>query len=99
DLARDAEAYPTFSNAIGNLMRQETQTFLEYEIFQGSGSWASALTAPYTFVNEQLATFYGYSGVTGAEFQRVDVDTTKRLGLLTQGAIQAGTTISNFTNP
>lgn len=99
DLSRDAVSYPTFNATIGSLMREETQTFLEYEIFQGSGTWPGALTAPYTFVNEALANFYGIAGVVGEEFRRVDIDTTKRLGLLTQGGVQAGTTVSNFTNP
>jgi hypothetical protein len=99
DLSRDPAQFPTFNASIGSLMREETQRFLEYEIFEGPGTWPGALTAPYTFVNERLANFYGMSGVVGEEFQRVDLDTTKRLGLLTQGAIQTGTTVSNFTNP
>ena len=99
DLARDETEFPTFSPAIGGLMREETHRFLEYEIFQGPGDWPSILTAPYTFVNERLANFYGIPGVVGEEFRKVDVDTTQRLGLLTQGGIQAGTAISNFTNP
>lgn len=99
DLSRDVAQFPTFSANIGSLMREETQRFLEYEIFEGSGTWPGALTAPYTFVNEPLANFYGIANVTGEDFRRVDLDTTKRLGLLTQGGIQAGTTISNFTNP
>ncbi len=99
DLARDAEEFPTFSPTIGALMHEETQTFLDYEIFDGPGTWPAVLTEPYTFVNEALANFYGISGVTGDEFRKVDIDTTHRLGLLTQGSILAGTTISNFTNP
>lgn len=99
DLARDPAQFPTFNATIGALMREETQRFLEYEIFEGSGTWPGALTAPYTFVNEQLANFYGMTGVVGDEFRRVELDTTKRLGLLTQGGIQTGTTVSNFTNP
>lgn len=99
DLARDPELFPTFSPQIGHLMRQETLGFLEYSLFEGPGDWASVLTAPYTFVNQRLAEFYGISGVQGDEFQRVPIDTSRRLGLLTQGALMAGTTISNFTNP
>ena len=37
--------------------------------------------------------------VTGDAFQRVNLDTTQRLGLLTQGGIMAGLTHSNHTNP
>ncbi|AUX29572.1 MULTISPECIES: DUF1592 domain-containing protein [Sorangium] len=99
DLERNAEAFPTFSRTIGSLMREETQRFLEHEIFEGTGSWASILTAPYTFMNERLAAFYGVSGVKGDEFQKVELDTTQRLGLLTQAGVMAGTTHSNNTNP
>ncbi|MGK4008037.1 DUF1592 domain-containing protein [Sorangium sp. So ce1036] len=99
DLERDAETFPTFSRAIGSLMREETQRFLEHEIFEGTGTWPSILTAPYTFVNGPLAEFYGISGVTGDAFQKVPLDTTQRLGLLTQAGVMAGTTHSNLTNP
>lgn len=99
DLTRDAAQYPTFSATIGSLMREETHTFLEYEIFQGPGSWQQALLAPYTFVNETLANYYGIPGVVGDTFQQVNIDTTHRLGLLSQGGIQTGTAITNFTNP
>jgi hypothetical protein len=100
DLSRDAEQFPTFSPTIGGLMRQETHKFLQYEIFEGPGDYVSVLTAPYTFVNETLADFYGIPGVTGSDFRRVDYpNPDQRKGLLTQGAIQTGTTISNFTNP
>ncbi|XXT14574.1 DUF1592 domain-containing protein [Sorangium sp. So ce429] len=99
DLERNAEAFPTFSRQIGALMREETQRFLEHEIFEGAGTWASVLTAPYTFMNGPLAAFYGVSGVTGDEFREVQLDTAQRLGLLTQAGVMAGTTHSNTTNP
>jgi hypothetical protein len=98
-LERDDFFFPTFSSATGALMREETQRFLEYEIFEGSGSWRAALTAPYTFVNGPLATFYGIEGVEGDEFQKVSVDATKRAGLLLQAGMLAGTIHSNTTNP
>ncbi|WP_437984649.1 DUF1592 domain-containing protein [Sorangium sp. So ce117] len=99
DLERDAEAFPTFSRTIGSLMREETQRFLEQEIFEEAGTWPSILTAPYSYMNGPLAAFYGVSGVTGDAFQRVELDTTRRLGLLTQAGVMAGTTHSNMTNP
>lgn len=100
-LERDAALYPTYSAQIGAHMREETQQFLLHEIFdaEGSGTWEGALTAPYTFVNEALAAYYGISGVTGETFQKVDLDTSKRLGLLTQAGMVAGTIHSNTTNP
>lgn len=99
DLERSAEDFPTFSRSIGALMREETQQFLQHEIFEGTGTWPSILTAPYSYMNEPLAKFYGISDVTGDEFRKVELDTTQRLGLLTQGGVMAGTTHSNLTNP
>jgi len=98
-LERDATKFPAYNAQIGSLMRQETQTFLEYQIFDGPGTWPSVFTADYTFVNAQLAAFYGMAGVTGDQFRQVPLDTTKRLGLLTQAGMVAGTIHSNETNP
>lgn len=90
--------FPTFSGRIGGLMRQETQTFLENIVF-GGGSFQEAFTAPYSYMNEELATFYGVTGVSGSAFQKVPLDGVKRAGLLTQGGVVAGPIHSNETNP
>lgn len=115
DLTRDPGQFPTFSAAIGQAMRQETQATLQYEIFENTtqapgspyaaGSWPALLTAPYTFVNQALFNFYGptaFSGttsVTGTALQKVNLNTSQRLGLLTQGGIMTGTATTNLTNP
>lgn len=99
DQARDTELFPTFSPRIGDLQRRETHEFLMKEIFENDGSWRSILTAPYTFVNEELANFYGIPGVQGDEFVKVDLDTRQRLGLLTHASVLTGTTVTNTTNP
>jgi len=99
DQTRDATKYPAFSAQVGSYMRTETETFLDNQIFAEKGSWPSVFTADYTFVNEALAKFYGIAGVTGSAFQKVKLDTSQRRGLLTQGAIMTGTTVTNSTNP
>ncbi len=98
-LERDPDRYPSYDAQVGAAMREEVQTFLAHEIFEGPGTWDAALTAPYTFVNETLAAFYGLDGVTGDAFVRVEHDPTQRLGLLTQAGMLAGTIHSNETNP
>jgi hypothetical protein len=99
DLQRDPALFPAFSSELGAAMREETQRFLEYEIFEGGGTWPSILTAPYTFVNGLLADFYGMAGVTGSEFVQAPLDTSQRLGLLTQAAVMTGTVTTNRSNP
>jgi hypothetical protein len=100
DLTRDPELYPAYSSALGAAMREETHRLIEYEVFEGSGSWAAALTAPYTFANELLADFYGISGVSGDTFVKVNVpDPSRRLGVLLTAGVMAGTTTTNLSNP
>jgi hypothetical protein len=99
-LERDKTLFPTFSGKIGSLMRTETQTFLENEIFGGPGTWPGVFTANYTYVNQELATFYGLTGVTGDTFQKVMLDpSTHRGGLLTQAGVLAGPIHTNNSNP
>lgn len=99
-LERDKTVYTTFSAKIGSLMRTETQTFLEREIFEGAGTWPGVFTANYTYANEELAKFYGLSGVTGDAFQKVMLDpSTHRGGLLTQAGVLAGPVHTNHENP
>ncbi|HEX2871172.1 MAG TPA: DUF1592 domain-containing protein [Polyangiaceae bacterium] len=99
-LERDAALFPKFSSKIGSLLKQETQTFLENEIFDGPGTWPGMFTAKYTYVNQELAAFYGLTGVTGDAFQKVALDpSTHRGGLLTQAGVMAGPIHSNNANP
>jgi hypothetical protein len=99
DLERDRMLYPSYTPAVASLMQQETERLLEYEIFEGGGTWPSALTAPYTFVNAALAGYYGLPGVQGTSFQKVALDTTRRLGFVTHASVLTGTTPSDNTNP
>jgi hypothetical protein len=90
--------YGGFTQEIGHLMRQETQTFLQDQVFNG-GTWRAVFTAPHTFVNETLAQYYGIPGVTGTEFRKVMLDGTKRAGLMTQAGMLAGPIHSDPNNP
>jgi len=99
-LERDKTLYPKFSSKVGSLLRTETQTFLENEIFTSNGSWPGVFTAQHTYVNQELAAFYGISGVSGEAFQKVALDpATHRGGLLTQAGVVAGPIHSNNANP
>jgi hypothetical protein len=99
NIERDREVYPSFQPGMGALFRQETERFLDYVIWEDAGDLATIFTAPYTFVNEELATFYGIPDVTGDAFVQAPVDTTKRSGLLTQASILTLTTPGNRSNP
>jgi hypothetical protein len=72
---------------------------LDDVIWNGAGDLATIFGAPYTFVNATLASFYGIAGVTGDTFQKVALDTTQRLGILTQASLLTLTTPGTRTDP
>jgi hypothetical protein len=57
------------------------------------------LTANHTFVNERLAKHYGIPHVYGSHFRRVDLDDSRRRGLLGQGSILTLTSYGTRTSP
>jgi hypothetical protein len=112
-LTRSPTLFPTWASSVGVDMRSEVQRVLQYEIFENTsqsappyaaGSWPAVLTAPYTFVNQNLFKFYGPSAfasgttVTGTALTKVSLNPDQRLGLLTLGGIMAGLTTTDLTN-
>jgi len=98
-LDRPTDLFPTFNRSLGPLFRQETERFIDNVVWEGAGDFATLFNASYTFVNGPLATFYGLPGVTGNDFQKVERDPTKRLGILTQASILASTNPGSRNNP
>jgi hypothetical protein len=56
-------------------------------------------TADYTFVNERLARHYGFPGVSGSQFRRVQYPDATRRGILGQGSMLVLTSLANRTSP
>jgi hypothetical protein len=98
--AKDKTLFPKWNATlgIGRLLRQETETFIQ-NVLANEGTIEALLRAPYTYLNKELATFYGVTGPTGPAFQKVMVDPTKRGGFLTQGAFLAGHGSFNRSSP
>jgi hypothetical protein len=99
---KDAGVFPAFTPAVAGLLRTEAETFMDHVVWEGEGTLAALLTAPYTFVNGPLAQYYGMTGdaiPTGPDFVRVDVDPTRRAGFLTQGGLVALLSKANQTSP
>ena len=66
-------------------MQGETEHFFD-DIVRNNRSIMDFLDADYTFVDERLAKLYGIPGVTGDEFQRVQVDKSRRGGIFTHAS-------------
>ncbi len=101
-LTKDTSVYPAYNAGLRPLWEEEIQTFIEDVILRGDGSLETLLTADYSFMNEELANFYGddvLDPVTGTELQRVQLDPTRRAGFLTSAALMATHANLNQSSP
>ena len=95
----DPYLYPDYHQQLGRAMQRETE-LLFYDLVRNDGSVMKLFTADYTFVNERLAKHYGYAGVAGEEFQRIDYpEDSERRGILGHGSILTLTSVPARTSP
>lgn len=97
-LEKDDTVFPTYRPELRQLWRQETHSLLENVIFDQDAGTELLLTAPFTFVNDQLAAFYGLPPVVGSDFRQVAAG-PHRSGLLTQASILASQAKANRSEP
>ncbi len=98
EITPDPEKYPQFTAELRNDMKEETKRLFAYVMHEDL-SLLELLDAPYTFVNERLAKHYGLPEVDGTEFQKVSLEGTSRVGLLTQGSVMTMTSNPDRTSP
>jgi hypothetical protein len=89
----DRKAFPRFNANLREAMAQEPVAFF-HEVMQRDHSALEFLHASFTMSNERLAKHYGFSGVTGEQFRRVElpeklISDQGRGGLLTQAGLLA----------
>ena len=101
-VTKDTGVYPTFRGSLRPLWKEEIQAFIEHVIMEGDGSLQTLLTADYSFMNEELAAFYGddvLDSVTGSEFRQVQLDPARRAGLLSTAGLMATHANLNQSSP
>lgn len=86
-LERDPNIYADLPDELPDLLREESRAFVASVLNSPTGSLQELFTAPYTFVNAELASHYGLPAPKGNGFQRVDAP--GRSGILTQGMMLA----------
>jgi Protein of unknown function (DUF1592)/Protein of unknown function (DUF1588)/Protein of unknown function (DUF1595)/Protein of unknown function (DUF1585)/Protein of unknown function (DUF1587) len=83
-IQRDPDLFPDFTPETPRAMREEVVRFLDWIFMQGGGV-KDFYTSPVGFANSALAPLYGLTGdFTSETFKQVELDATKRSGLLTQ---------------
>jgi Protein of unknown function (DUF1588)/Protein of unknown function (DUF1592)/Protein of unknown function (DUF1595)/Protein of unknown function (DUF1585) len=89
-----------YDDDLATLATEETSRFIENVVFDGAGTFRALMSEPSTWVNEPLARLYGYPGVTGTAFQKVQLDPSQRAGMFTQSAFLRATSYSlHSTSP
>jgi hypothetical protein len=92
-------SHPAFTAEIDALMRSETEAFLDVVGSSGPGGFAALVSAPYTYLNEPLAAYYGIPGVTGPDLRQVSLSSPPYAGILTQGSFLAANSLVSYTLP
>ncbi|MGK3988896.1 DUF1592 domain-containing protein [Sorangium sp. So ce136] len=89
--SKDMAAYPEYTEAVRQAIEKETAAFVRHLIREGSGSLDEMYTANYSYVNQELASFYGLQAPGGSADQdgmtRVDLTGSNRMGILTLGSV------------
>ncbi|MDF3013568.1 MAG: cellulose-binding domain protein, partial [Cellvibrio sp.] len=98
NLQRDKALYPQFTQAIGAAMKTELETFLNELFLKPGYKMADVFNPGFTFVNGTLASYYGMSGITGTNFQKVTTN-TQRGGVLAMGAVTATLSTATGSHP
>lgn len=80
---------PRFGDGIGAELFQEGKSFSEQTVLGPNGTLRELLTAPYTYGNSHIAALYGDDAIGAVpadtdSWQRIDLEPTRRAGLLTQ---------------
>jgi hypothetical protein len=93
----DPNNYPNFDDNIAAAMRRETELFFN-SLVREDRSVLDLYRANYTYVNDRLARHYGFPGVSGDEYRRVEYPDDTRRGLLGQGSVLVQTSLANRTS-
>lgn len=89
ELMKDATLFPMWNDALKQRLIAETTRLTEHLMFEAKATWSDLLTAGYSFMDEDLARFYGRTGPKGTTFERVDVDPRRAAGVLSHAGILA----------
>ncbi len=94
----DPTLFPDWDDRIKQLAKRETLTFFA-GIMRDDLSVLTLLNAEFTYVNQDLADYYGIRNVRGSQFRKVSLSGSQRAGLLTHASILAVTSNPTRTSP
>ena len=88
-LEREATQFPTYEDQLPFDLRASLEAYIDHVYWSADAKLDTLFGSPRVFINDQLAKVFGVEGVTSSEFQGVDLDSSERVGLLTQPGLLA----------
>lgn len=99
NLTKAPDAFPNYGPDLEAAFIQEAELFIEDVVVTQGKGLTSLFTAPYSFVNQDLAPLYDLEGEFGPAFERVELDPEVRGGLFTQAGFLAAHAYPNDSSP
>jgi hypothetical protein len=97
-LSPDPKLFPQVTTTLKQAMHDEASLFFQ-DFLSSQRSALDMLDASFTYLNGELASFYGVPGVTGTAMQKVDLPAgSNRGGLLRQAGFLAVTSLPTRTS-
>ena len=94
----DPVKYPGFDMPVRNALYRETVEYFYY-VLTKSKNMLELINSNYTFLNKELADFYGIEGIAGDDFQKTILPDSTRGGVLGMGSVLATTSFPLRTSP
>ena len=100
EATKDPAVFPQFTVSLKEAMRQELEQRVDDLVFGTKGDFLSLYDGRTTFVNKELAAYYGLPAPSADGFQRVDLPAdSPRIGLLGAGAILSAFALPQRSSP
>ena len=97
---KDPALFPKFTVTLKAAMQKELEQRVDDMVFSTKGDFLSLYDSRTTFVNKELAAYYGLPVPTGDGFERVDLPSdSTRIGLLGAGAILSAFALPQRSSP
>ena len=94
----DSGVFPEYSGSLEQSMKREVVEFFQH-LLRVDGSLLQLIDTDYLTVNEELATHYGISGVTGREFRKVPIQDRNRGGVIGMAGLLTAASLPVRTSP
>ncbi len=100
DLApKDQAVFPEYDAALDQALREELGRTASHVVWELDGRLETLLSAPVAVVDSSLAALYGVSAPSTSGFAPVELDPSRRAGILTSASFSAAHANSETTNP